>query len=161
MRIEQARQPDDRLRWGDLLAQTLAQRLLVALRALLGGAVVAIEEVPLTLQIFEYPQVVVARLPAVGHEDEDWIGLRHGWQSRTSAPAGKLALFSPRPEARMAPCSESSARLSSPTVRLLVYNIRYATGTGPAFHLAVAAQVARAGHRQVEGGSRAGGIADV
>src|SRR5213082_2023023 len=75
MRIEQARQPDDRFGWGDLLAQTLAQRLPVALRALLGGAVVAIEEVPLTLQIFEYPQVVVAVLPAVGHEDEDWIGL--------------------------------------------------------------------------------------
>ena len=37
----------------------------------------------------------------------------------------------------MTPCSESSARSSSPTVRLLVYNIRYATGTGPAFHLPV------------------------
>src|SRR5437762_6312783 len=35
----------------------------------------------------------------------------------------------------MTPCSESSARSSSPTVRLLVYNIRYATGTGPALHL--------------------------
>src|SRR5438876_11519148 len=95
MRIEQARQPDDRLRWGDLLAQTLAQRLLVARPALLGGAVVAIEEVPLTLQIFEYPQVVVAALPAVGHEDTDWIGLRHEWQSRTRAPAGKLRAFFP------------------------------------------------------------------
>src|SRR5437879_11092346 len=135
MRIEQARQPDDRLRWGDLLAQTLAQRLLVALRALLGGAVVAIEEVPLTLQIFEYPQVVVAVLAAVGHEDEDWIGLRHAWQSRTSAPAGKLALFSPTPEARMTPCSEASARLRSATVRFLVYNIRSPTGPGPAVDL--------------------------
>ena len=37
----------------------------------------------------------------------------------------------------MTPCSESSARSSFPTVRLLVYNIRYATGTGPAFHLPV------------------------
>src|SRR5207302_11290631 len=104
MRIEQARQPHDRLRWCDLLAQTLAQRLLVALWALLGGAVVAIEEVPLTLQIFEYPQVVVAVLPAVGHEDKDWIGLRHERQSRTSAPAGKLAQFprDPRLELRHA-----------------------------------------------------------
>src|SRR5437764_8773930 len=37
----------------------------------------------------------------------------------------------------MTPCSESSARSGSPTVRLLCYNIRYATGTGPAFHLPV------------------------
>src|SRR5204863_8148877 len=129
MRIEQARQPDDRLGWGDLLAQTLAQRLPVALRALLGGAVVAIEEVPLTLQIFEYPQVVVAVLPAVGHEAEDWLGLRHEWQSRTSAPAGKLAQFprDPRLECRPAaraprrqvppPCARSCTTSATPPPR--------------------------------------------
>src|SRR6202049_237280 len=30
-----------------------------------------------------------------------------------------------------------SCQVTLPTVRLLVYNIRYATGTGPAFHLPV------------------------
>src|SRR5258708_39287526 len=37
----------------------------------------------------------------------------------------------------MSPPRRRSPARSSPTVRLLVYNIRYATGTGPAFHLPV------------------------
>jgi len=43
----------------------------------------------------------------------------------------------PVPRARMSTPRRRSPARSSPTVRLLVYNIRYATGTGPAFHLPV------------------------
>src|SRR5256884_3786785 len=73
-----------------LLAQILTQRLPVALRAPLGGAVVLIEEIALALQILEHAQVVVAVLPGVGDEDPDWIALRHPRESGTSAGAAKL-----------------------------------------------------------------------
>src|SRR5437016_2759671 len=90
VRLEEARQGDDRLGRRDLLAQILTQRLPVALRAPLGGAVVLIEEIALALQILEHAQVVVAVLPGVGDEDPDWIALRHPRESGTSAGAAKL-----------------------------------------------------------------------
>src|SRR5204862_1614699 len=54
VRLKEARQGDDRLGRRDLLAQILALHLPVALRAPLGGAVIAIEEIALALQVLEH-----------------------------------------------------------------------------------------------------------
>jgi len=70
---------------------------LVALRTPVRGAVVAIEEIPLALQVLEYAQIIVAVLPGVRDEDPDWIALRHPRESRTSVLVAKLARRQPPP----------------------------------------------------------------
>src|ERR1700674_5917446 len=97
MRLVETREADDRFGRCDLLAQILAQRFIVALRAPVRRAVVAIEEIPLALQVLEYAQIVVAVFPGVRDEDPDWIALRHPRESRTSALVPKLARRQPPP----------------------------------------------------------------
>src|SRR5262249_20578185 len=145
-------QRDYRFDRRNLATQIFLQRFLVARDGLIGRAVVAIEEIAVALEIFEYAQVVVRGLPEVSHEEAYRISLRHCevpervpvrvWHKRrsygTGAPRSRSPARSDGPTQerpyRMRPRRAAHAS-KAPLLRLLVYNIRYATGTGPAFHL--------------------------
>ena len=99
-----------------------AQFLALALRSGIDGtlfraAAIAIIEVAGTLEEFVDAQVVVAQLPCVGGVYPYRISLRHAF--KCTVPPGTCII-----------CPGSA-------LRLLLYNIRYATGAGPAFHLPV------------------------
>src|SRR6185312_7413467 len=147
--LEQARQAHHHLDRGDLLPQALAQRLPVTGRRVVRSAEITVEEIPRALEVFEHAQVVIGVLPHVRDEEADWVGLRHCENlqlppvshkpgRRETSPHGDTrgrrtaTLPRARRHDRMWFLGRGPLHL-----RLLVYNIRYATGTGPAFHLPV------------------------